>query len=73
MEMTTDQSCVGFTPVIGVDYRLNDQWNFAAKYEFRTKMNLENSSEMTEKARQKALRRNAERRENEQRKEDNSH
>ena len=50
MEMTTDQSCVGFTPVIGVDYRLNDQWNFAAKYEFRTKMNLENSSEMNKAA-----------------------
>jgi long-chain fatty acid transport protein len=56
MEMTTDQSCVGYTPVISVDYRLNDQWNFAAKYEFRTKMNLENSSEMNEAAReQKAL------------------
>ena len=52
MEMTTTQSCVGFTPVIGVDYRLNDQWNFAVKYEFRTKMNLENSSEMNEAARE---------------------
>ena len=50
MEMTTKQSCVGFNPVIGVDYRLNDQWNFAAKYEFRTKMNLENSSEMNKAA-----------------------
>ena len=56
MEMTTDQSCVGYTPVISVDYRLNDQWNFAAKYEFRTKMNLENSSDMNDAARgQKAL------------------
>lgn len=56
MEMTTDQSCVGYTPVISVDYRLNDQWNFAVKYEFRTKMNLENSSEMNEAARgQEAL------------------
>ena len=54
MEMTTTQSCVGFTPVIGVDYRLNDQWNFAAKYEFRTKMNLENSSDMNEAARSQA-------------------
>ena len=51
MEMTTTQSCVGFTPVIGVDYRLNDQWNFAVKYEFRTKMNLENSSDMNKAAR----------------------
>ena len=54
MEMTTTQSCVGFTPVLGVDYRLNDQWNFAAKYEFRTKMNLENSSDMNEAARSQA-------------------
>jgi long-chain fatty acid transport protein len=54
MEMTTTQSCVGFTPVIGIDYRLNDQWNFAAKYEFRTKMNLENSSDMNEAARGQA-------------------
>ena len=54
MEMTTKQSCVGFTPVIGVDYRLNDQWNFAAKYEFRTKMSLENSSDMNEAARNQA-------------------
>ena len=51
IDMTTKQSCVGFTPVIGVDYRLNDKWNFAAKYEFRTKMSLENSSEMTVAAR----------------------
>ena len=54
MEVTTTQSCVGFTPVIGVDYRLNDQWNFAAKYEFRTKMNLENSSDMNAAARNQA-------------------
>ncbi len=51
IDMTTKQSCVGFTPVIGIDYRINDQWNIAAKYEFRTKMSLENSSEMNEKAR----------------------
>ena len=44
IDMTTKQSCVGFTPVIGVDYHINDKWNIAAKYEFRTKMSLENSS-----------------------------
>lgn len=54
IEMSTDQSCVGFTPVLGVDYKLNDQWNFAVKYEFRTKMNLENSSDMNEMARAQA-------------------
>jgi long-chain fatty acid transport protein len=54
IEMTTDQSCVGFTPVIGVDYRINDKWNIAAKYEFRTKMNLKNSSDMNDLARNTA-------------------
>lgn len=48
IELTADQSCVGFTPIISVDYKLNEHWNFAAKYEFRTKMNLENSSEMND-------------------------
>ncbi len=51
IEMTTDQSCVGWTPVIGIDYRINEHWNVAAKYEFRTKMALENSTEMNDFAR----------------------
>ena len=51
IEMTTDQSCVGWTPVIGVDWHINEHWNLAAKYEFRTKMNLKNSSDMNDMAR----------------------
>lgn len=37
------QSAFGITPIIGVDWKLG-KWNFAAKYEFRTKINLENES-----------------------------
>ena len=38
------QSGTGFTPVIGIDWRINDQWNVAAKYEFQTKLTLKNST-----------------------------
>ncbi len=37
------QSGFGITPIIGIDWNLG-KWNLAAKYEFRTKINLENES-----------------------------
>ena len=37
------QSGLGFTPIIGIDWNLG-KLNLAAKYEFRTKVNLENES-----------------------------
>ena len=37
------QSGFGITPIIGVDFKTG-KWNFAAKYEFRTKIELENES-----------------------------
>lgn len=37
------QSGFGVTPIIGVDWKTG-KWNLAAKYEFRTKINLENES-----------------------------
>ena len=43
IELNCDQSGFGVTPIIGVDYRLG-KWNFAAKYEFKTRMRLKNSS-----------------------------
>lgn len=33
----------GLTPVVGIDARFN-RWNFAAKYEFTTNMNIENKT-----------------------------
>ena len=40
------QSGLGITPIIGVDWNLG-KLNLAAKYEFRTKINLENDSKAT--------------------------
>ena len=44
-DLTLDcsQSGIGFTPIIGVDWNLG-KLNLAAKYEFRTKIELENDS-----------------------------
>ena len=43
IELSCDQSGFGVTPILGVDYRLG-RWNFSAKYEFKTRMRLKNSS-----------------------------
>lgn len=45
IELNCDQNAFGVTPILGVDYRTKDgKWNFAAKYEFRTRMHLKNQS-----------------------------
>ena len=46
LSLNADQTGWGFTPMLGIDWKLNDHWNFAAKYEFKTKLRLENESEM---------------------------
>lgn len=43
IELNCDQSGIGFTPILSVDYRTG-RWNFATKYEFRTRMRLKNKS-----------------------------
>lgn len=43
IELSCDQSGFGVTPILGIDYRLG-RWNFSAKYEFKTRMRLKNSS-----------------------------
>ena len=43
IELSCDQSGVGFTPIIGVDYKTG-RWNFSAKYEFKTRIRLKNKS-----------------------------
>ena len=43
IELSCDQSGFGVTPILGIDYRLG-KWNFSAKYEFKTRMRLKNSS-----------------------------
>ena len=41
IELNTNQSGIGFTPIIGIDYKVG-RWNFSAKYEFKTRMRLKN-------------------------------
>lgn len=50
LTLNADQTGLGITPIVGIDWRLNDQWNFAAKYEAPTKMVLKNKSEMNDYA-----------------------
>ena len=48
VNLLCNQSGVGIAPVIGVDFRLNDKFNFAAKYEFKTQMRMKNESTVNE-------------------------
>ena len=43
IQLNCDQTGVGFTPVLGIDYKTG-RWNFAAKYEFKTRMRLKNEA-----------------------------
>ena len=45
MNLKSDQTGWGIAPVIGVDYKIGD-FNFAAKYEFKTRMRLKNNSDL---------------------------
>lgn len=54
LELDCDQSDWSATPILGIDWKINDQWNVSAKYEFKTKMRLENTTEMSDYAKQMA-------------------
>lgn len=41
IELNTDQTGYGFTPILGIDYKVG-RWNFSAKYEFKTHLCLKN-------------------------------
>lgn len=45
--LNCDQKGFGVTPIIGLDVRPNEHWNFGAKYELKTRLRLENSSELS--------------------------
>ena len=47
VNLQSDQSGVGFAPILGADLKLG-KFNLAVKYEFRTKMNMENKSTVKE-------------------------
>ncbi len=48
VNLLCNQTGLGLSPVIGIDYRLNDHFNFAAKYEFKTQMRMKNESTVFE-------------------------
>ena len=50
IDLNCDQTGFGVTPIIGIDWKANKHWNFSVKYEFRTKINLKNSSQMSKMA-----------------------
>ena len=43
IEMNCDQSGIGFTPILGIDYKTG-RWNFGVKYEFKTRIRLKTES-----------------------------
>ena len=45
MNLKSDQTGWGIAPVVGVDYKVGD-FNFAAKYEFKTRMRMKNNSDL---------------------------
>lgn len=47
INMQSDQHGVGWAPLFGIDYKIG-AFNFAAKYEFRTKMSMKNKSTVDE-------------------------
>jgi long-subunit fatty acid transport protein len=48
VNLLCNQSSVGIAPVIGIDYKLNEHFNFAAKYEFKTQIRMKNESTVFE-------------------------
>jgi len=45
-EVKVKQKGMGFTPILGFNFSPNDDWNIAMKYEFKTKLTLENDTEV---------------------------
>ena len=47
VNLLCNQSSVGVAPVVGIDYKVGD-FNFAAKYEFKTQIRMKNESTVNE-------------------------
>lgn len=47
VNLQSDQTGWGIAPIIGIDYKIG-QFNFAAKYEFKTRMRMKNKSSVIE-------------------------
>ena len=46
LTLNADQTGFGFAPTIGIDWKINEHFNIAAKYDFKTRLRLENKTEM---------------------------
>lgn len=42
--LNCDQTGWGFAPIVSVDWKISNQWNLAAKYEFKTSLTLKNKA-----------------------------
>ncbi len=47
MNLKSDQTGWGISPILGIDYKVG-AFNFAAKYEFKTRMRMKNNSDLTD-------------------------
>ena len=50
LALNADQTGFSAAPIIGIDWKVNDKFNLAAKYEAPTVLNLKNASEMNDYA-----------------------
>ena len=48
LSLNCDQKGFGVTPIIGIDWKINEHWNVAAKYEFKTRLRLKNKTELND-------------------------
>lgn len=48
------QKAFGIAPIIGIDYKINEHWNIAAKYEFQTNLEAKTTADNNEKFNQLA-------------------
>lgn len=46
MSLNCDQHGFGVTPILGIDWKINDKWNVSAKYEFKTRIRLKNATDL---------------------------
>lgn len=48
LALNCDQTGFGFAPIFGLDWKINDKWNVAIKYEAAARLSLKNKTQMNE-------------------------
>lgn len=46
MSLNCDEHGFGVTPILGIDWKINEHWNVSAKYEFKTRIRLKNATDL---------------------------